>query len=82
MPAAVQCAAGGVFLTFPEDLRPLSAIDYIMYCHSRYVPTLEVGGAEKGSLRGKCQDKFAVLTKNIKVRRGEPEGEYHTEKVL
>lgn len=31
---------------------------------------------------GKCQDKFAVLTKNIKVRRGEPEGEYHTEKVL
>ena len=31
---------------------------------------------------GKCQDKFAVLTKNIKVRRGEPEEEYHTEKVL
>ena len=31
---------------------------------------------------GRCQDKFAVLTKNIKVRRGEPEGEYHTEKVL
>ena len=47
MLAAVQCAAGGVFLTFPEDLRPLSAIDYIMYCHSRYVPTSEVGGAEK-----------------------------------
>ena len=35
------------FLSFPEDLRPLSAIDYIMYCHSRYVPTSEVGGAEK-----------------------------------
>ena len=47
MPAAVQRAVGGVFLTFPEDLRPLSAIDYIMYCHSRYVPTSEVGGAEK-----------------------------------
>ena len=47
MLAAAQRAAGGVFLTFPEDLRPLSAIDYIMYCHSRYVPTLEVGGAEK-----------------------------------
>ena len=47
MPAAAQRTAGGVFLTFPEDLRPLSAIDYIMYCHSRYVPTLEVGGAEK-----------------------------------
>ena len=47
MPAAAQRAAGGVFLTFPEDLRPLSAIDYIMYCRSRYVPTLEVGGAEK-----------------------------------
>ena len=31
---------------------------------------------------GKCQDEFAVLTKNIKVRRGEPEEEYHTEKVL
>ena len=47
MLAAAQRTAGGVFLTFPEDLRPLSAIDYIMYCHSRYVPTLEVGGAEK-----------------------------------
>lgn len=47
MLAAAQRAAGGVFLTFPEDLRPLSAIDYIMYCHSRYVPTSEVGGAEK-----------------------------------
>lgn len=31
---------------------------------------------------GKCQDEFAVLTKNIKVRRGETEEEYHTEKVL
>lgn len=82
MLAAAQRTAGGVFLTFPEDLRPLSAIDYIMYCHSRYVPTLEVGGAEKGSLHGKCQDEFAVLTKNIKVRRGETEEEYHTEKVL
>ena len=47
MLAAAQRTAGGVFLTFPEDLRPLSAIDYIMYCHSRYVPTSEVGGAEK-----------------------------------
>ncbi len=47
MLAAAQRAAGGVFLTFPEDLRPLSAIDYIMYCRSRYVPTSEVGGAEK-----------------------------------
>lgn len=56
MLAAAQRTAGGVFLTFPEDLRPLSAIDYIMYCHSRYVPTLEVGGAEKGSLRRKAVD--------------------------
>ena len=47
MPAAAQRTAGGVFLTFPEDLRPLSAIDYIMYCRSRYIPTSEVGGAEK-----------------------------------
>ena len=47
MLAAAQRTAGGVFLTFPEDLRPLSAIDYIMYCRSRYVPTSEVGGAEK-----------------------------------
>ena len=47
MLAAAQRAAGGVFLTFPEDLRPSSAIDYIMYCRSRYVPTSEVGGAEK-----------------------------------
>ena len=53
VPAAAQRTAGGVFLTFPEDLRPLSAIDYIMYCHSRYVPSSEVGGAEKGSLHRK-----------------------------
>ena len=31
---------------------------------------------------GKCQDEFAALTKNIKVRRGESEEGYHTEKVL
>ena len=47
MLAAAQRTAGGVFLTFPEDLRPLSAIDYIMYCRSRYIPNSEVGGAEK-----------------------------------
>ena len=57
MLAAAQRTAGGVFLTFPEDLRPLSAIDYIMYCRSRYVPTSEVGGAEKKALfAGKAVD--------------------------
>ena len=42
------------------------------------------GGAKvSGVLRaGRCQDKFAVLPKNIKVRRGEPEGEDHIEKGL
>lgn len=51
-----RSAPPAAFPYFPEDLRPLSAIDYIMYCHSRYVPTLEVGGAEKGSLHRKAVD--------------------------
>ena len=39
-------------------------------------------GQSACTVRGKCQDEFAALTKNIKVRRGESEEGYHTEKVL
>jgi hypothetical protein len=67
VPAAAQRTAGGVFLTFPEDLRPLSAIDYIMYYHSRYVPTSEVGGAEKRLSSGRCQEENGQMTKNINL---------------
>ena len=46
------------------------------YAKNNGLKTIAIGGSLPW-----C-DEFAVLTKNIKVRRGEPEEEYHTEKVL